>query len=79
MLRNLPKVTQQRFKPGFLCDCKTVLLFVGGAQGGTECSRKRDLASLGPDRKDKVTTKTLETWGWGRTGLSEKTPVRVQT
>lgn len=57
MLRNLPRVTQQRFKPGFLCKCKTASVCLQDLSGGKALSvpRKRALASLGPGfRKDEV-------------------------
>lgn len=48
MLRNLTKVTQvkvtqQRFKPGFLCYCKTAFVCWWGARGGAECSQEESL------------------------------------
>lgn len=53
MLRNLPKVTQQRFEPGFLCYCETVLLFFCGPRDEVpSVPRKRALASLGLGTKD---------------------------
>lgn len=68
MLRNLPKVTQQRFKPGFLCNCKTASVPLQGLVGGEggwgkalSVPRKRALASLDPGfRKDEV-----ESWRVG--------------
>lgn len=81
MLRNLPKVTQQRFKPGFLCDCKTVLLFVCGPWGEMpSVLRKRALASPAPDPKDAGDHRDSAERppGWGRANLGEKTQERVQ-
>lgn len=52
MLRNLLKVTQQRFKPGFLCNCKTAsvcfqALGLGSGGQGAECSQEESFGLSG--------------------------------
>lgn len=51
MLRNLPKVTQQRFKPGFLYNCKTAFVCLPGAGRGAECSQEESLGISGSQQK----------------------------
>lgn len=43
MLRNLPKVTQQRFKPGFLCDYKTAFVCPRAMGQDAECTQEESL------------------------------------
>lgn len=58
MLRNLLKVTQQRFKPGFLCSCKTACVCEEG-HVNAEYFQKTTLVCLDPGRKDGMITEVL--------------------